>query len=332
MLAGDAANLQRDKVPPFGHQHGRAALPRINQGHGVVRRVGNDHIGAGHVLHHASLRDLALQGADTLANFGAALRFLQFVAHFLSRHAQLAIEIPVFEGHVEGDDKEQHRAQRQQRKEQQIHGARAGHPGREHTEIEHLALEQAQQKIGGDEQHKKLDQRLEQFQQTLGGKQALEPFDRVELFPFEGHGLQAEGPPAHQQRAGESGHQGHGKKRQQRQQRVRRQAHKVHRHGRGVEGQRAIDAKAGNTERKQPFHKRATEGPKRRARQQQRKHGVELFGARHLTFAARFLFAALAGRLGAFLSGLFFGHGRDLKRARAGSVPDPGAGSAASPP
>ena len=76
MLAGDAANLQRDKVPPFGHEHRRAALPRINQGHGVVRRIGNNHIGVGHVLHHASLRDLALQGADTLANFGAALCFL----------------------------------------------------------------------------------------------------------------------------------------------------------------------------------------------------------------------------------------------------------------
>jgi hypothetical protein len=55
---------------------------------GVVRRVGDDDSGLGHIVEHATARELALQAAHASLDLGAALVLARFVADFLSRHLQ----------------------------------------------------------------------------------------------------------------------------------------------------------------------------------------------------------------------------------------------------
>ena len=309
MLFGDAADLQRDQVAALGHQHRR--LTRygvVLERHREMRRVRDHHIRRGHSLHHPPLCHLALQSQDAALDLRPSLAVLHLIPDFLPGHHLLPIEIPQFERHVEHDDQDHRETHRQQTPLQNDHGVperlRGGKAAQRNNPVQHQTEEDDRRRA----QHPELDDRLDQFQQSLGRHDPAQSLERAQLLQLERHGIQAERPAAYQQWPDHDAGNQHCEQGRQDAQRRHYQADQSRREHRLVKGQVPVDSQGGleqigKVARHMPAKRHQAE-----AANQQGQHGIELFGARHLAFFPRFLFSPFGGLFCTFLRCLLLGH------------------------
>jgi len=84
VLLGDRLDPLGHFIVAFGDDDGSEHLEAIVfERDGDVGRVGDDHVGLGYFLHHASPCHFALQAADAAFDHGIAFRLLDLIAHLL---------------------------------------------------------------------------------------------------------------------------------------------------------------------------------------------------------------------------------------------------------
>src|SRR5690606_17965245 len=77
VLPCERAAIGGDQLHPFGHDlRCRHILVVVLERHGIVGRVGHDHIGGRYILHHAAPRHVHLLATDTSLDLGAAFLLL----------------------------------------------------------------------------------------------------------------------------------------------------------------------------------------------------------------------------------------------------------------
>ena len=95
MLLGHLDNAQGQLVHALGQNHrGVVLIGIIAQGYSKVGGVTDDHIGAGHLLHHTLLGPPALNLLDLALHLGIALSLLIFLLDLLFGHLQLPLIVP----------------------------------------------------------------------------------------------------------------------------------------------------------------------------------------------------------------------------------------------
>ncbi|MNJ70736.1 hypothetical protein D3C77_672160 [compost metagenome] len=111
MFVGDFANFQGNEVSTLGEQHWRGALLGVVlECHGIVSRVGDDHVGIGNCSHHPALRRIALKLADTLLDLGLAFAVFVFVANLLLGHEHFLVRLPKLDRNVRRSNQQQPRS------------------------------------------------------------------------------------------------------------------------------------------------------------------------------------------------------------------------------
>ncbi len=179
MLGGQLANARGDLLGALGDHARRAhAAFLVAQRHGEMGRVGDHHVGLGHLGHHPAPRHLALQLTDPALDVRVALAFLVLLLDLFLGHAQLLEVVPELPGHVDRGHQQQRtggqRAAQQHQLEQaqqrllhrrvhQRHGVRQMAP--QHPEAD----ASDQQRLGDG---------LGQLDQRLRGEQPPQPLER----------------------------------------------------------------------------------------------------------------------------------------------------------
>ena len=99
------SNAQGHQIRALCHHNG-GAHPRlvVAQRHSVVRRVGDDDVGAWHFFHHALPRLLLLHAANSVAKLRTAFAVAGFLANLLARHPQRPVVLPKRQRYVDQGD------------------------------------------------------------------------------------------------------------------------------------------------------------------------------------------------------------------------------------
>src|SRR5690606_7406096 len=198
------AHVQRRFIDAAGDDERRLGLLRVVfQGHCVVRRVDDHHVG---VLDHPAdlaLGQLALQLLDARLHFGAAFLVLVFLLALLLGHAHFFQEEEALQRDI--DKREQY--EYQQQRDGQVEGQRErtadgiGDVGA--LQRDQLWCRVVQLADGYAQQRADLQQRLEQLGPVLRADHPAQPRDRVELAELRGEVLRGEHPATRHQREGD---------------------------------------------------------------------------------------------------------------------------------
>src|SRR3569623_1203035 len=206
------ADLEGDEIGALRHLGGRThSILIIFERDGVVTGIGDHHVGLLYVVHHASARQLALNGANTTTHLEIALGLLALLAHFLEGQIQLAGEIPDLKEGIGHYDHDQRRARNQQSPHQQAAGLDDAVIDGLLANADDVVIIEPQPDADRRTYQHELQYRLEQLEGAAPRKQLADAFDRIEFVPLESNRLQAENPAAHrrrhQQRNDEQQHQ-----------------------------------------------------------------------------------------------------------------------------
>ena len=194
-------------IGALGQQDGRAIRCGIvGQGHSKVLGVGDHDIGVLDLGDHAGVGHLALAPADLLLHLGPALAVLHLILDLLLGHAQLLEVAPALVGCVNGRNQEQAQGEPNHRMHNHLAGGAQGglqpHIGQAH-QLDQVAADQGPQHQAD---HGKLGERLDQLDQCVGAKHALEPADGAELAELGRKSLGRKVKPAGHPRCGNGDH------------------------------------------------------------------------------------------------------------------------------
>ena len=210
-FGGDFANAQGDLVGALGDDARCAHFAvAVGQRHGVVGRVGDDHIGLRHFGHHAAAGHLALLLADAALDVRVAFGLARLALDFLEGHLQARVVFPDRQRHVDGGDDDGDQGQRAEHADDHLAGA--GHGGRQRGggQAGGLCAVIPDEPAGHAGEEQRLDDGLGDFAHAGEGEHALEGGHRRQALGLGLHGAGGEHPAAHGQRAGNRGDRGDG--------------------------------------------------------------------------------------------------------------------------
>ncbi len=237
MRLGNLANLHRQMVDALGEHHRRTtARLVVAERHGVVRRVGDDHVGIRHRDEHAALAHALLDATDLALDLGVAVGFLLLFTHLLPRHLELAHVVPLLERHIDTRNERQRHGKTQEHERHELQclddtGARLEQAERD------IAIEQQIEQVRGDaEEQQRLAERLDEFHERLHAEDAREALERIELVELRCHGRGTERPATHDDRSDQRGNEHQDEEGCQHQQRRHHVAREGVEDGRRIEG------------------------------------------------------------------------------------------------
>ena len=181
VTGGQFPYLVGHQVHPLGH-HLRCAhpVPLVFQGNGEVRRVGDHHVGLGHLRHHPAARHLALLTADTRLQLGIAFHFLVFLPDLLLGHAQAPVVAPQLVWDIDGRDRGQAGDQRQRGVDQHLAERRQRRVDRLDDQGEQLALLAGHHPIDHTADQHRLQYGLDQLADAVQREHPLHTLQRIE--------------------------------------------------------------------------------------------------------------------------------------------------------
>lgn len=316
MFGGQFADLGGHQPGALGqHPRGAVLVFLVLQRHGVVGRVGHDHVGLGHLGHHAAAGGLALLLADARLGVRVAFAFLVFLAHVFLGHAQLLQVAPDLPRHVQHHDHQQRGDNEGAAHRHQAQGLGQGGRRRHVHQAEHVVV------VAPDDPHRhaahqhRLGQRLDQLDHRLGGKHALEPGEQAQLGEIRRQWL-ARDDDASQQHAGQHrDHRQQAKDRQDHHQGLAEAIDSLLDHHARVCHHALVERQPVAQHAAQSLVNRAAAGPDRPDTDGQHHERAQFPGTRNLPLLARLFQAPGRGGFG-FLEVAFFGH---ALRCRCGS-------------